>query len=119
MDVELKHHYGWKVHHTYADNLDDAAKQAVRDCHDFLTDSNHTMDAGEHDLSWGGSVSKFNSVHVFRGEGAPAYSGPRLLETDYWFAVQYRTPVTQPSAGTEEAAPAIDNGTPTVAGGDL
>lgn len=86
MDVELKHHYGWKVHSTDADNLDDAAKQAVRDTHDFLTDTNHTMEAGEREnarISW-------RSVLVFRGEGAPAYSGPRSMETDYWFAVQYR-----------------------------
>ena len=90
MDVELKHHYGWKVHHTEADNLDDAAKQAIRDTHDFLTDTNHTMEAGERELTWGGSTSKYNSVHVMRGEGAPEYSGPRGMATDYWFAVEYR-----------------------------
>lgn len=98
MDVELKHHYGWKVHRTTADNLDDAAKQAVRDTHDFLTDANHTMEAGGHELTWGGSTSTFHSVHVYRGEGAPAFSGPKWAQTDCWFAVEYRTPMTNAAA---------------------
>ena len=92
MDVELKHHYGWTVHSTDASNLDDAAKQAVRNTHHFLTDANHTMEAGEHELTWGGTTSKFHSVHVYRGEGAPAFSGPAWAKTDYWFAVEYRNP---------------------------
>ena len=97
MDVELKHHYGWKVHHTDADNLDDAAKQAVRDTHDFLTDTNHTMDAGERSYLWGGKTCVYHSVQVMRGEGAPAYSGPRGMEADYWFAVEYRAALSQPA----------------------
>lgn len=96
MDVELSHHYGWKVHATSADNLDDAAKQAVRDTHHFLTDTNHTMDADERTSTWGGKKSKYHSVLVYRGEGAPAYSGPRSMETDYWFSVQYRQPKESP-----------------------
>lgn len=90
MDVELQHHYGWKVHHTSADNLDDAAKQAVLDSHTFLTPTNHTMEAGERSIPWGGKTHHYMSVRVFRGEGAPAYSGPPSMETDYWFAVEYR-----------------------------
>lgn len=90
MDVELQHHYGWKVHHTDADNLEDAAMQAVLDCHHFLSPTNHTMEAGERRTTWGGKEIKYRSVRVFRGEGAPAYTGPRCMETDYWFAVQYR-----------------------------
>lgn len=90
MDVELKHHYGWKVHRTDAANLHDAAKQAVRNCHHFLTDANHTMDAGERSIQWGGTTHDYRSVRVYRGEGAPAYSGPASMSTDYWFAVEYR-----------------------------
>jgi hypothetical protein len=97
MDVQLKHHYGWETHKTDSDNLDDAAKQAVRDTHHFLTDTNHTMDASERVVSRGGNSSRYHSVLVYRGEGAPAYSGPRSLETDYWFAVEYRAETT-PSA---------------------
>lgn len=93
MDVELRHHYGWKVHRTDSHNLDDAARQAVLDCHGFLTPTNHTMEAGERRTTWGGKEIVFHSVHVFRGDGAPAYSGPRSLQTDYWFAVEYREPL--------------------------
>lgn len=92
MDVELEHHYGWKVHSTEANNLDDAAKQAVRDTHDFLTDTNHTMDAQGRVVQWGGSLLHYRSVHVMRDGDAPEYSGPPALKTDYWFAVNYRNP---------------------------
>jgi hypothetical protein len=90
MNVELLHHYGWKLHQTNADNLHDAAKAAVRESHEFLTDTNHTMDARERTTTWGGKELRYHSALVFRGEGAPAYSGPAPFETSYWFAVQYR-----------------------------
>lgn len=104
MDVELQHHYGWKVYHTDADNLEDAAMQAVLKSHGFLTQTNHTMEAAERRTRWGGKEIKFRSVHVFRGERAPAYSGPRCMEADYWFALQYRPTDHQQNAaqGGEE-----------------
>jgi hypothetical protein len=92
MDVELKHHYGWEAHSTDASNLDDAAKQAVLDCHHFLTPTNHTMEAGERSIQWGGKTLAYRSVRVYRGEGAPPYAGPASMQTDYWFAVEYREP---------------------------
>lgn len=92
MDVELNHHYGWKRYSTDVDNLPEAAYQAVRQTHGFLTDENHTYDAGERSTKWGGKEIKFQSVRVYRGECSPAYSGPPGFATDYWFSVEYRDP---------------------------
>lgn len=84
IDVELEHHYGWRRYSVDAATLDEAAYAAVRQTHHFLTDTNHTHDAG--------SRGKYSSVRIYRGEGAPAYSGPDWLKTDYWFTVTYRAP---------------------------
>lgn len=96
MVVELSHHAGWQKHEVLdAVSLADAAYKAVRRTHTFLTDDNHTVEVGERQTEWGGKTIHWNSVHVYRGEGAPEYSGPKSLETDYWFAVEYRAPKEQ------------------------
>ena len=93
MRVELSHHYGWQTYDIAgAESIDDAAYKAVRQSHEFLTDENHTHEAGERQSTWGGREIRWNSVKVFRGDGAPAYAGPNGLETPYWFAVEYREP---------------------------
>ncbi|AHF95040.1 hypothetical protein OPIT5_00455 (plasmid) [Opitutaceae bacterium TAV5] len=93
MQVELKQHYGW-CQYTIpgVTTIADAAYRAVRMTHPFLTDTNHTYDAGKREFQWGGKNVEFQSVLVFPGEGAPEYTGPEWLKTDYWFAVQYRPP---------------------------
>lgn len=98
IDVELRHHYGWKRYSMPADNIHEAAKQAVRHTHGFLTDTNHTMEAGDRAVTWGGKELAFKSVRVFRDGDAPAYSGPPSLRTDYWFAVEYREPLIAAAA---------------------
>ena len=93
MEVELEHHYGWTRHsYPQAKDIHHAAYLAVRECCDFLTDENHSHDAGEHELTWGGKTSTFMSVRIYRGEGAPPYTGPAWAATDYWFAMNYRKP---------------------------
>lgn len=96
MMVELKHHYGWQIYNVpVAETLEEAAYKAVRSSHDFLRDDNHTHDAGEKTLEWGGQEIRFKSVRIFRNavsERESPYSGPPALETDYWFAVEYKQP---------------------------
>lgn len=83
MDIELRSHNGWTIYSIPgALSLEDAAYQAVRTTHKFLTDTNHTYQAGQYHSCWGGQDIYWRSVKVFRGEGTPAYSGPALLETD-------------------------------------
>ena len=93
MRVELSHHYGWREYKIPgAESLHDAAYKAVRQTHEFLTDTNHTHNAGERKTTWGGREIRWNAVHVFRGDGAPVYTGPKWAETPYWFTVEYREP---------------------------
>lgn len=100
MRVELKHHYGWKLYDfPSAESIDEAAYRAVRASHDFLTDINHTYDAGERQTTCGGQEVRWHSVLVYRGEGAPAYSGPASLNTPYWFSVEYREPAALQQEG--------------------
>ena len=85
MKVILEHHYGEREHQTSAGNLTDAAKEAIRKTHHFLTDNNHSMT----DLG--------NRIKVNRKDNPP---NPRLTPAvfnegpnGYWFSVRYRDPV--------------------------
>ncbi|WP_162405129.1 hypothetical protein [Pseudoxanthomonas jiangsuensis] len=98
MLVELKHHYGWEQYEVDAETIEEAAYKAVRTSHHFLNDTNHTYTSGDRVLKLGGQEHHFKSVLVYRAVGAPAYSGPRWGETDYWFAVEYRAPIGQGKA---------------------
>ena len=93
IDVEPLHHTGWRRYAVDAPSLGEAAYAAVRRTHSFLTDTNHTHEAKRR--------GTFSSVHIYRGEGAPPYSGPKWAETDYWFAVEYREPR---AAGAKDGA---------------
>lgn len=95
MLVELKHHFGWEQYEVPAQSLEEAAYLAVRQTHNFLTDANHSHEAGEHEITWGGKQLKFKSVTVYRGEGAPAALASSCLPDEYWFAVQFREPVLE------------------------
>jgi hypothetical protein len=93
MRVELKHHYGWCEYEIAgAESIEDAAYKAVRQSHKFLRAKNHTYSIGEMKTTWGGRDIRWTSVLVFRGKGAPAYTGPKWADTSYWFAVEYRDP---------------------------
>ena len=93
MKVLLKHHYGWRTYDIpEAKDIHDAAYRAVRKSHEFLTDSNHTHTAEERSIQWGGKMSTFMSVLIYRTDEAPPYTGPSWAETDYWFAVEYMDP---------------------------
>jgi len=93
MKVELSHRTEWVPHEVDAQNIATAAYMAIRQTHDFLTDDNHTWDAGERDTHWGGKPIKFTSVRIYRNAKSEAewpYTGPPALATDYWFSVEYR-----------------------------
>lgn len=99
MRVELKHHDGWKAYDIAgAESIHDAAYEAVRQSHEFLTNCNHSHDAGERESTFGGLVIRWNSVRVFREDGAPSHSGPRW----YWFAVEYRDPAAMNPEGDND-----------------
>jgi hypothetical protein len=90
MKVKLRHHYGWVDYDIpEAKSVGQAAYLAVRKSHHFLTDKNHTYEAGSYSSEWGGETTHWNSVLIYRGEGATEYSGPPALNTPYWFAVKY------------------------------
>ena len=90
MLVELREHDGWHAYFAEAPTKEEAAYKAIREQHEFLTDSNHSYEAGEQTVTWGGQERQFKSVRIYRAHDAPRYSGPPALETDYWFAVEYR-----------------------------
>lgn len=90
MLVELSHHSGWKQYDVPAATLEEAAYLAVRQSHTFLTDENHTHEAAERETLFAGQLLKWTSVHIYRGPGAPEYTGPDWAYTDYWLAVTYR-----------------------------
>ena len=92
MNVALKQHDDdWNLHSIpEATSLEEAAYHAVRAEHDFLTDTNHTWDAGWRHTTWGGKDVSWQSIRIYRAGDAPAYFGPPELATDYWFAVEYK-----------------------------
>lgn len=75
-----------------ARTLEEAAYLAVRETHDFLTDGNHTHEAGEKEITWGGERSKFWSVVISPNENSPpgAFANQQRGFVGYWFAVEYR-----------------------------
>ena len=101
MIVELEHHFGWQPYEVEANSLEAAAYAAVRQSHEFLQDDNHTWQAGQRRISWGGEDVTFHSVRIYRNAKSEAehpYRGPACLSTDYWFAVNYRAnPAPRPS----------------------
>ena len=91
MKVALEHHYGWEIHEAKGKTLEEAACNAVRDTHEFLTDDNHTIKAEPNQkLEWGGKTDAFNCVTVYRNENSPPYIGPDWADVPYWFAVSYK-----------------------------
>jgi hypothetical protein len=73
-------------------SLKEAAYRAVRETHEFLTDTNHTWTGGRKSFMWGGKKVVFYSITIHRNEESPP---PVLLGfgadlVDYWFAVEYR-----------------------------
>lgn len=94
MIIELEAHLGWETVEVEAATVEAAAYAAVRAAHPFLTDYNHTWQAGERRIHWGGEEVIFHSVRIYRNaksEVESPYRGPPALATDYWFAVPYRT----------------------------
>lgn len=86
----------WEDRNIYAihgaKTLEEAAYAAVRQSHDFLTDDNHTHEAGEKESTWGGERFKFSSIVISPNDKSPpgAFSNQRRGYVDYWFSVEYR-----------------------------
>jgi hypothetical protein len=94
MIAELKHHFGGQAYYVPAGTLEETDYLAVRESHGFLPDANHSHQAGEREIRWGGQSRLLNSIRVYRAGDAPESIARALLQTDYWLAVEYRAPAT-------------------------
>jgi len=60
--VALKQQLGRKVYAVMAATLAEVALKAVRESHEFLTDSNHAHAEGPQSIEWGGKPLASNAV---------------------------------------------------------
>lgn len=95
--------------------LEEAAYAAVREAHPFLTDENHTWDAGPRITKWGGQLHSWTSVTIRYGKGGGKRN--RLTpnwwltsEGDFWFGVTYRAPGDVGAETSEPIGPALQAG---------